>query len=85
MCVCVCVHVCTCIYVHMCVTLFVLLPLRTQYGDVGSVSLPPKLKVFSAASADRSDINSGDKLILSPQILMACEQQDLSYPIVRTV
>ena len=76
---------CTCIYVHMCMTLFVLLPLCTQYGDVGSVSLPPKLKVFSAASADRSDINSGDKLILSPQILMACEQQDLSYPIVRTV
>ena len=88
-CVCACVRACVCVHVRVhvrsCVTLFLLLPLCTQYGDIGSVSLPPKLKVFSAASADRSDINSGDKIILSPQILVACEQQDLSYPIVRTV
>jgi len=54
---------------------------EVEYGIPGSVSLPPKLKVFSATSVDRSDINSGDKVILSPQILVACEQQELSYPI----
>ena len=44
--------------------------------------IPAKLCVHSASTLGRQDINSGDKIILSPQVLMSCEQQELSYPIV---
>ena len=46
------------------------------------VTFPSKLAVCFAASGGRKDIDSGDKIILSPQILIACEQKQLSYPMV---
>ena len=48
-------------------------------------SIPSRIRVHSGSGIGRSDINSGDKIILPPQILMACEQQELSYPIVSSV
>ena len=53
-----------------------------QYDDLGMLPIPEKLCVHSASTIGRQDINSGDKIILSPQVLMSCEQQELSYPIV---
>ncbi len=50
---------------------------------LSAVELPSSLTVFSASSGGRKDIDSGDKIILSPQILIACEQMELSYPMVR--
>ena len=58
------------------------LSLSSQYDDLGLLPIPPKLRVHSATTLGRQDINSGDKIILSPQVLMPCEQQELSYPIV---
>ena len=53
-----------------------------QYDDLAMLPIPTKLCVHSASTLGRQDINSGDKIILSPQVLMSCEQQELSYPIV---
>ena len=53
-----------------------------QYDDLAMLPIPSKLCVHSASTLGRQDINSGDKIILSPQVLMSCEQQELSYPIV---
>ncbi|XP_019850911.1 PREDICTED: uncharacterized protein LOC100636770 isoform X1 [Amphimedon queenslandica] len=58
----------------------------TQYGsgledsDEEQVEIPSKILVYPASMISRSDIDSGDKMILSPDILMACEQKELSYP-----
>ena len=56
--------------------------LPLQYDDLAMLPIPAKLCVHSASTLGRQDINSGDKIILSPQVLMSCEQQELSYPIV---
>ena len=41
--------------------------------------LPKEVKVHTA---DHTHISSGDKIILSPEVLVACEQQRLAYPVV---
>lgn len=48
----------------------------------GELSLPDALSVYSANSVGRQDLNCGDKIILSPFILMACEQKEMEYPMV---
>lgn len=45
--------------------------------------MPSQLLVYPASQIGREDINSGDKIILSPEILMACEQRQLTYPMVK--
>lgn len=44
--------------------------------------MPSSLLVYPAGIIGREDINSGDKVILSVDILMACEQRQLTYPMV---
>ena len=51
---------------------------------MSEVPIPPSIRVFPGATIGRADINSGDKIILPPHILIACEQQELSYPMVST-
>lgn len=46
-----------------------------------NVSLPSQLHVFSAEFVGHDHTDSGDKIILSPEILLACEQE-LSSPMV---
>ena len=48
----------------------------------GELSLPDALTVYLANSVGRQDLNCGDKIILSPFILMACEQKEMEYPMV---
>eukprot|EP00731_Ephydatia_muelleri_P035486 Em0128g3a len=48
----------------------------------GELSLPDALSVYLANSVGRQDLNCGDKIILSPFILMACEQKEMEYPMV---
>lgn len=60
-------------------------PLYCLQSDEEQVEIPPKILVYPASMIGRSDIDSGDKMILSPDILMACEQKELSYPMVCTV
>jgi ubiquitin fusion degradation protein 1 len=42
--------------------------------------MPSELLIYPAAKIMREDINSGDKVILSVDILMACEHKQLTYP-----
>ena len=54
-----------------------------QYSEeFPPIIMPNKLIIFPASHISRDDINSGDKVILSPEILMACEQRQLTYPMV---
>lgn len=50
--------------------------------QAGELSLPSTLSVYSANSVARHDLNSGDKIILSPYILLACEHKEITYPMV---
>ncbi len=49
------------------------------------VTMPDTLTVYPATHIQRGDINSGDKVILSSEILMACEQKQITYPMVRYI
>ena len=51
-----------------------------QAGGQEPVALPTEVKVYHA---DHTHLGSGDKIILSQEVLMACEQQHLAYPVVR--
>ena len=46
------------------------------------MALPSEVKVYNA---DHTHISSGDKIILSSEVLVACEQQQLSYPVVSSI
>eukprot|EP00731_Ephydatia_muelleri_P008856 Em0004g1194a len=48
--------------------------------EAGELSLPSTISVYSANSVARHDLNSGDKIILSPYILLACEHREIAYP-----
>ena len=88
-CLSLCLSVClsTCLSLSLPVFLSVCLSvlsslLSLQFDDLMLVPIPAKIRVHSGVAIGRSDINSGDKIILSPHILMSCEQQELSYPMV---
>ena len=72
-------------YIVIIILFCFLLPLpHTQISedDFSTIEIPSRLKVYPASTLGRGDMNSGDKIILSPHVLLACEQQELSYPIV---
>jgi hypothetical protein len=48
--------------------------------DIPMMIMPSELLIYPAAKIMREDINSGDKVILSVDILMACEHKQLTYP-----
>ena len=52
------------------------------HPQAGELSLPSTISVYSANSVARHDLNSGDKIILSPYILLACEHKEIAYPMV---
>ena len=52
------------------------------HPQAGELSLPSTISVYSANSVARHDLNSGDKIILSPYILLACEHREIAYPMV---
>ena len=76
-------------HVHVCTHIVVVLSSSSssssslQFTGQEPAALPTEVKVHSANSTHRGDINSGDKIILSPAVLVACEQNQLSYPVVR--
>ena len=50
-----------------------------QIEEQEPAALPTEVKVHST---DHTHLSSGDKIILSPEVLVACEQQQLAYPVV---
>ena len=94
-CVCACVCACAqCSYHNLCTLKRNITRSRSHvpplypctpctFMQAGALSLPDTLCVYSANSVARLDLNCGDKIILSPYILMACEQKEIEYPMVR--